>query len=457
MEIAICALIKDEHRYLKEWIEYYLKMGVTQFYLYEDYGSKPHGEITKDYPEVCLSPLSNLGIPENKEGRQLEAFQKVIPLLKDKADWCAFFDVDEFMEIDDGVTFEQFLANFNNENGVYVCWEMYGADGHVKAIDANVVDTFTKKCPMPKKSLRGGFVKSIVNLNKNPRMHSNHHVTEGVNTMGLHTYQVLCTKKARLKHYFTKSWEEWCWRFYERGDVYAFNRRPDEFFESNPDMLHMKDELLAPLEKFFYKQLHEHTRKKEWEVLLPIADGLHGVVTSKCGCSTLAWCCAEYMGIEHKVQEHNNVRKYRSYGKVDWKVFSVYRDPVERLVSFYTNKVIDENHNDWLVSLGMMSCSFDEVLSAVESSLTNDSPFMQDQHIRRQVDTYPVVDIDIIVPLEHLDDFLRENGITPPHQNVSKGEKPTLTQEQEERIKKLYAADYELLKSPKVWTPSKKS
>ena len=45
-----------------------------------------------------------------------------------------------------------------------------------------------------------------------------------------------------MNHYITKSWEEWCYRLFVRGQNMAL-RKPDEFFEYNPDMLTIKEEL----------------------------------------------------------------------------------------------------------------------------------------------------------------------------------------------------------------------
>ena len=36
MKIAICAIIKDEQRYLEEWLQYHFKLGFDEIYLYED-------------------------------------------------------------------------------------------------------------------------------------------------------------------------------------------------------------------------------------------------------------------------------------------------------------------------------------------------------------------------------------------------------------------------------------
>ena len=39
---AICAILKNEHQYLDEWIRHHLDIGFDEIYLYEDFGSKSH-------------------------------------------------------------------------------------------------------------------------------------------------------------------------------------------------------------------------------------------------------------------------------------------------------------------------------------------------------------------------------------------------------------------------------
>ena len=47
-----------------------------------------------------------------------------------------------------------------------------------------------------------------------------------------------------LRHYITKSWEEYVWKKQTRGFIFGGHRQLETFFEINPDMLDKKDELL---------------------------------------------------------------------------------------------------------------------------------------------------------------------------------------------------------------------
>ncbi len=65
MKSIICAIIKDEHKYLKEWIDYHLNLGFSKIFLFEDYGSKSHASITESYPSVLLESLDNTQFVDN--------------------------------------------------------------------------------------------------------------------------------------------------------------------------------------------------------------------------------------------------------------------------------------------------------------------------------------------------------------------------------------------------------
>lgn len=458
MKTAICAIIKDEHRYLKEWIDYHLGIGFSHIYIFEDYGSKSHEYIVKDYTNVTLQTLSDIGIaPEvwndgKKCKRQDSLYNWALTFYKGKYDWLALIDVDEFFEFEDGYNLERLCTEFSGTNGIYLYWKVMTANGNVKYIDIPVRERFTKVGT----HLKGDdawTLKSFINLNVNEnfKMLSCHECEGLVNTMGVTSSRIRCYKKAWLAHYFTKSWEEWLNRFLVRGSLVWGHRKPEEFFEINKDMLPLKKTLMAEYN-------HRASREKEWRTIMQVSDDMFAVQTSKCGCTTIAYCCLVYNMEVPLGDVHRVAARYKKNGKnKTGKLFSVYRDPLHRWLSFYQDKCVNDNNVSWWAEYKELhGKSIDSVIEETEKSLLNDSPFMQDQHIRRQVDTYPVEDIDIIVPIEHLDAFLESQGITPPpHQNVSKGEKPTLTPEQEARIKKLYAEDYELLKSPKLWKPLK--
>ena len=101
MKYLICAILKNEHKYLAEWIDYHLSLGFDDIYLVEDYGSISHKEITDKYPNVHLTTCDDYFIVKRDydlgNRRQNRVYQKFITNHKNEG-WCAFIDIDEFIK-----------------------------------------------------------------------------------------------------------------------------------------------------------------------------------------------------------------------------------------------------------------------------------------------------------------------------------------------------------------------
>lgn len=269
MENIICTIIKNEHKYLQEWIEYHLNLGFTHIYLFEDYGSKTHRYITDNYPNVTLSTFSDFGILKEEKQlgctRQLSLYNKFIKDYTDKADWCAFIDCDEFISFSDGYNLQKITEEFADVNGIYICWQMYGASGLIYEESNKVQDRFKATNVLPEGE-KSWSVKSFINLKNNNynEMTSAHHGVNFVNTFKIETIRLIENyHKMFIKHYFTKSWQEWCNRWILRDESDFGNRTLDYFFEANPDMLPQYDELHKLAKEWMGKELYSKANKNK--------------------------------------------------------------------------------------------------------------------------------------------------------------------------------------------------
>jgi len=125
--------------------------------------------------------------------------------------------------------------------------------------------------------------------------------------------------------------------------------------------------------------------------------------------------------------------------------FAVYRDPVSRFVSTFHNRVLYSSiEHPFYVGKKLEGMGFDQFINVTESILKIRNPLHVDEHIRPQAWIYQLSDVDYIVPIERLREFLQvEFGIQPePGQNSTTLPriKPNLSQT--ERIRNLYACDY---------------
>lgn len=127
--------------------------------------------------------------------------------------------------------------------------------------------------------------------------------------------------------------------------------------------------------------------------------------------------------------------------------FAVWRDPVERLVSCYKYFILEKEYRNYFCYLGLYEDnSFDRFMEFVEFELKKTNPLFQDEHFRRQSDCYRPEDVDYIVPIRKLNQFLAEHGVELQEDkaNETKVHFEFPCEKWEKRIKELYAADYEI-------------
>lgn len=261
MKSSILTVIKNEHQYLDEWITYHLNLGIDHIFILEDTDSDSHKEITDKYGDkvsldsvlVVLDERSRIEAKEvkelNKYSVQHMYFRNGLNYLKkeysDVYDWCFIIDNDEFITLDN-CTLEDVLNQFNDYEAFVMSWKCYGANGHInKPLNKGVVEAFTKEAEgeIPNQ------VKTCYKLKtfRSEFLYTHHHPTEKCNwcnTDFVKQYHNATYSKIYIRHYITKSWEEYVWKRKTRGYPWGRERDFDYFFKLNPDMLSIRDYLI---------------------------------------------------------------------------------------------------------------------------------------------------------------------------------------------------------------------
>jgi len=128
--LTICAIFQNEAQWLKEWIEYHLLVGVDSFLLYENNSS--------DGWQAVLQPYIDKGVVEivdwsSREGgfpkQQADAYNDGLQRLKQKSEWVAFIDTDEFICPIENDSVADFLRAYEEFGGVVLNWRLYGTSG----------------------------------------------------------------------------------------------------------------------------------------------------------------------------------------------------------------------------------------------------------------------------------------------------------------------------------------
>ena len=269
MTSCIVTIIKNEHLYLDEWIKYHLSIGVSHFFIYEDIDSDSHKEITDKYGDcISLANISSLFNNEEleyikhlkrtrKDDPQHIYFRKALTYIKENFnyDWCFEIDLDEFITLENkNDKLADILNLYNNYDAVLIQWLCYNANGLLKRPDYSkqgVVDYFTtpvsnfKIGPHPDSWSK----KMIYNLhNYKPEfwvcVHQPSDDCNFCNTLFERNRQAIVYNKIFLRHYITKSWEEYVWKKQSRGYFMGFSSTYETFFKLNPDFESIREELL---------------------------------------------------------------------------------------------------------------------------------------------------------------------------------------------------------------------
>ena len=137
-KLSVCALFKNEAKYLKEWLEYHQMVGVEHFYLYDN-GSRDHSrEILAPYIRKGLVTLVNW--PDRVVSRdsemvdhwalstQLPAYENAIKYYAVKdSEWLLFLDVDEFIVPVNASSVNEVLANYSEYPGLELTSDFFDA------------------------------------------------------------------------------------------------------------------------------------------------------------------------------------------------------------------------------------------------------------------------------------------------------------------------------------------
>ena len=144
IDLAVCAIFRDEARYLAEWVSFHRVQGIEKFYLYDNRSSDDwQGELA---PEIAA------GIVEVRRWPfvpgQMPAYEDCLRSHRDEARWIAFLDVDEFLFSPTGKSLLEVLRGFDMHPGVVVNWRMYGTNGwEEQPADGLVIENYPMRGP----------------------------------------------------------------------------------------------------------------------------------------------------------------------------------------------------------------------------------------------------------------------------------------------------------------------
>ena len=219
--LTIVCIIKNEARYIKEWIVYYKLMNVDHIYLFNNGSTDNIQEVLE---EEIASGYVTL-IDYKGANAQLPAYRLAAKCLKNQCRWLAYIDADEYLLPREG-TLKEFLLQQEIYPALGINWTVYGPGGHKTRPDGLVTENYWYTFE-DADNLLNLRIKSIVNPKEIYNITSPHFCTlkggkyavdedgEEITTRWMYISGSGSAftgrnhaKKIRINHYWTKSEQE---------------------------------------------------------------------------------------------------------------------------------------------------------------------------------------------------------------------------------------------------------
>lgn len=178
--VAVCAIVKNEARYLLEWVAYYVAIGVDQFILYDNGSTDGTVELLRSigkavpvtviawpspnsvhplsYPEIyaALDQADHqIGCDWEKliwMSPQIAAYNHALARFGNQHDWMLFVDADEFFVPIRDRSIKEFIARCasgDDVGGIAVNEKYFDSSGHERYDDRPVIERFSR-CALPR-------------------------------------------------------------------------------------------------------------------------------------------------------------------------------------------------------------------------------------------------------------------------------------------------------------------
>ena len=210
--LAIVAIVKNEARYIQEWIDAYLILGVDKIIIFDNGSTDQTETVIKNRGGVGL--IDYYFFPGTV--RQLDAYNVALSKYKSRYRYMAFVDCDEFLYSDDSLykTIDYLFSKHQNMGGLGVNCLTFGSSGHQKRPSGGVVENYLWRA----EETSNHVIKSIVVSKRTFAFVSPHYPIyrrgyRGFDELGRELIndrtKTVSTRYIRINHYFTKSMEDW--------------------------------------------------------------------------------------------------------------------------------------------------------------------------------------------------------------------------------------------------------
>jgi hypothetical protein len=220
--LVAVSIFQNEARFLKEWIEFHLMMGVEHFYLYNHLSTDHYMDVLQPYIEKKLVTLKNINEVVRNNGWyrvQTATFFEACKINSPLAEWIMTIDSDEYWFPLKEQNLVSVLKQYDHYAALSINWQFFGSS-NVKKLSTNelLIERLNKTTSDLKGKLEAS--KKEVKTFSKPRYVVNftcpHYsdlrkgflqVDENFNYFLGYDSPTISKNILRINHYFARDWE----------------------------------------------------------------------------------------------------------------------------------------------------------------------------------------------------------------------------------------------------------
>lgn len=209
---AVCAVVKDEDRYIHEWVEYHLLLGFNSIHIFDN-SNNGSAKIAYLPQQFGTAVKVNHAPGDGKQLKIYNLFVEHIARVSVDPMWVAFIDVDEFIVLRGHSTIQSFLSEVAPSGGAVALNRVqFGSNGNIQYEPAPVLGRFTARKVLAEKVLKSiVYIPDVLEVRLNDNV-----LRDGAYTVNPSGNKIKTNYKvsnhsisiAYINHYYTKSLEE---------------------------------------------------------------------------------------------------------------------------------------------------------------------------------------------------------------------------------------------------------
>ena len=215
-KISAACIINNEARFLKEWLDFHILVGVEHFFLFNNQSTDDYLEVIAPYIKKGIVDIINWNTGETSGDAwihfEAEALSSALRLARGRSKWLALIDTDEYLFPTQGESLTDTLLEFEPYGSVSVRYTVFGTSSvqHIPK-DKLLIESLTKSCvdtsqhnKLFKSIVRPEFVDSCINSHYCELMPGFMNITEDFEPLNPQTIAKIENKKFSLNHYWSR-------------------------------------------------------------------------------------------------------------------------------------------------------------------------------------------------------------------------------------------------------------